>query len=207
MNRYLYCAPLFVGLLTSFGLAQEPPREEPKPQKVSRFFAELQRVGDSYEKGSTMAATKLAQKKLVAQIDDEFNGRLVKFTTKVHGVTWKDGVAEVTTEAEFPTANERGKSSIQVMRSQPFELLMGEEDAAAIEPGDKVEFVGRLDFHPWRWGAVGRATKTQQMYNLRHQSLGPGYLGTFTTSEFAIELNGKEVVPKWKRDPAAERDG
>jgi hypothetical protein len=110
----------------------------------------------------------------------------------VREVRWKDGVAEVYTESFLrKPASGAGRRALKVSRTRPFELTMDEASAAAIRPGARIVFDGRLDFQTGRWGAVGRAMKQQQLYTLNHIELGGLPLGTYTSPNAKILIDGK----------------
>ena len=111
---------------------------------------------------------------------------------------WKNGIAEVYTELELPLdARPNPRQPLRMTRSLPIELDLSQAESAAIKPGEWLVFTGKLIFHPMRVGAVGRSTNTQQMYDVRHEYLGGGYLGTFTSKEYAVEIDGKNVKCRW----------
>jgi len=177
-------------------VANSPKRKKRKVVAAKKWFGSLQSIGRDHQKGETVAQTDVARKKLIEEITKKLSGSSIKFRTKVRGVQWRDGIAKVTTQLEFSTKVTK-KTPLLIDRSQPFEIVMTQAEAAAIKPGDKFEFQGRLTFHARRWGAVGTATHSQQMYSLRHKYISGGYLGTFTSNGFECSIDGKTVVPRW----------
>lgn len=170
----------------------------PRPDTAKRWYLNIQKTGAAYKKSPTIAENDLVRAKLVERIAKDFDGRSIRFRAKVKDVKWKKGIAEIRTETEFPFAKSpTQRQPLRINRFLPFELQMTQEEAVAVRKGQWLEFTGRMKFHPYRHGAVGRSTSTQQLYDLRHEYLGGGYLGTFTATEVACTINGEDVVSRW----------
>ncbi|EMI41713.1 hypothetical protein RRSWK_05810 [Rhodopirellula sp. SWK7] len=166
---------------------------------MKRWVLAIQKTGASYRKANTKAATDLERASLIDAIRDEFSGRSLTFRTKIREVRWKNGIAQVLTEPEFLVAKPSLMKPLRIVRSQPFEFEMPQETAVRIQPGTWLKFTGELEFHPRRYGAVGRSTDSQQMYDLRHEYLSGGYLGTFTTTHFSCTIDGVDAKPRWAK--------
>ncbi len=177
-----------------------------KALSINHWLRKLQATGRILnDKATTDAAKSIARKELVEEISKSFDGTKVEFRTRVTSVKWKDGIAKVSTQVEFQSKTSK-RSPLIVERSQPIELELTEDEAAKIAPGARLKFEAKLKFHPRRWGLVGQATSSQQMYGLRHKLFGnTGHVGTFTTTEFTCSINGKEMTPRWVAK-AAESD-
>ena len=170
----------------------------PKADTAKKWYREIQKLGASYKKASTQAKTDLLRSKLIEDLKKQFDGRTLQFQTKVREVRWKKGIAEIYTAPEIPfSAKISPRIPLKINRGQPIELDLTQEEAAAIQPGDKLQFTGQLIFHPRKWGAVGRSTKSQQLYSLRHEFLLGGFLGTFTTKKFEVKIKGEKVPCHW----------
>ena len=177
-----------------------------KPKSAKKWFGELQAVGRKYQKGETIAQTDVARNELIQNITADLDGSSIKFRTKVREVKWKDGIAKISTQLEFSTEVDR-RSPLRITRVAPIEIEMTQDEAAKIAPGQRIEFSGELTFHPRRWGAVGVATSSQQMYSLRHEFIAGGYLGTFTSSKFICTIDGNDVTPRWVAKPKRAAGG
>ena len=108
-------------------------------------------------------------------------------------------LAKIFTEPEFVTSKPSLRQPLRIVRSQPIEITMTQEEAIHIQPGTWLTFTGELKFHPQKYGAVGRSTESQQMYDLRHEYLGGGYLGTFTTTKFECTIDGEKANCRWEK--------
>ena len=220
ISRLLLIALLLANLLASPALAQElvpkhsttekaekpgEPKVEvkPKPVSIKKWLAGVQRLGRTYDAGETDVQRSLSRASLIDELSEGSNGVWIKFRTKVKKVSWKDGFASVTTVQEFKNTVSK-KTPLRVTRLQPIELTMTQEEAAAIKPGEKFEFIGKLKFHPGKWGLVGKAVGAQQMYEVRHKYLGGGYLGTFTATDLQCTLGRKQVQPRYAQKDAAD---
>ena len=209
---------IFAGIDAFAYQAEEPKRTETKtiekaeitkptkPKSAKKWFGELQAVGRKYQKGETIAQTDVARSELIQNITTDLNGSSMKFRTKVREVKWKDGIAKISTQLEFSTEVDR-RSPLRITRVAPIEIEMTQDEAAKIIPGQRIEFSGELTFHPRRWGAVGVATSSQQMYSLRHEFIAGGYLGTFTSSNFRCTIDGNDVTPRWAAKPKKAAGG
>ena len=118
----------------------------------------------------------------------------------VKEVRWKGSYAEVYTEAFLPVP-ERGtpKPALSIYRTLPFELTMDEETAAAIEPGMPIVFRGTLEFQAKQYGAPGRTLKVQQMHTIKHNELPGTPLGTYTSPDCLVAIDGKVFRPRWAK--------
>ena len=181
-------------------VASKPPQ---KPTSAKKWVSELQRVGREHRKGKTSAATDLVRAKLIKKIAETMDGNSIKFRTKVREVRWKKGIASVFTEATFD-AKKTKRNPIILSRTLPFEIMMTQAEAAAIVPGQRFEFRGKLKFHPGKWGSVGPSTNSQQLYTIRHESIGSLFLGTFTTTDYECTIDRIAVKPRWASDQGKE---
>lgn len=177
-------------------VAAAPKSKKVKPLVAKKWIKKIQAIGAEYEKGDTQAQADLARSQLVESIAKSLDGSAIKIRTKIKEVSWEKGFANVLTEREYDS--KVGKQTpLRITRNTPIEIKMTQVEAAAIVPGQRLEFNGQLKFYPRRWGAVGKATSSQQMYALRHEYLGGGYLGTFTSTNFECFIDGKKVQPRW----------
>ena len=183
--------------------ADAPKSQKTKPLAAKKWFKKIQAIGADYEKGDTQAQADLARSQLIESIANSMDGSAIKIRTKIREVRWRKGFAEVRTEREYDTKLGK-KTPLRIVRITPIEIKMTQVEAAAIVPGQRLEFNGQLKFHPRRWGAVGRSTNSQQMYDLRHEYLGGLYLGTFTSTNYECLINGKKVQPRWTVMPSED---
>ena len=174
-----------------------------KPTSVKKWVSKLQRVGREHRKGETSAATDLARTELIKEITETMDGSSIKFHAKVREVRWKKGIASVFTEATFDGKKSK-RNPIILSGTLPFEIVMTQAEAAEIAPGQRFEFRGKLKFHPRKWGAVGPSTKSQQLYTIRHESIGSLFLGTFTTTDYECTIDRIAVKPRWASDQGKE---
>jgi len=188
MRLFTFCC------LLSFFVAQADT-EDAIPG--AKWYERLQAIGAKHDRGSTAAQNNLARKKLVAEIEAVGDLKVeMEFTVK--DVRWKEGVAEVYTQKFAPPVDARATQPlIKITRTLPFELKMDEESAATIEPGDRIQFNGTLNFHPWKWGAVGRTVEAQQMHTLNHSRLGGAALGTYTSADCVVTIEGTAHPIRW----------
>lgn len=177
-------------------LRDTPTTRRLKTVSTKKLFGELQKLGREYSKGGTSIQTETARAELVERIAEVAEGKKLKLRSRVREVRWKDGFAQIYTEPTFSSKVSR-KAPLRISRLLPFEIEMTQAEAGEIAVGTRFDFEGVLEFHPLKWGAVGPSIGAQQMYDLRHEYLGGGYLGTFTTKEYEIEVGGATVTPHW----------
>jgi hypothetical protein len=185
-------------ILLSLCLVMLPAVADEAPKPLSSWITQLQTLAGRHRKGDTQAQTDATFEAFVAALAKEHEGRAIQFTTTIKDVKWKDGIATLVTEDEYgklpaPTPG----APLRIFRSHPFELRMSQADAVAIKAGTALRFTGRVNFHAGRWGTVGTATKSQQLYTLRHQYLNQGFAGTFTSSDGKYQVGGTEYPSRW----------
>jgi hypothetical protein len=162
-----------------------------------KWIQEMQAIGVRYRKGATTAETNVAKEALVDALNASQAGRTVGLTTYVKDVTWREGVATIKTQRREPLPPETPLAPLHVIDTSTFDLMVSEADALAIKPGMRLELEGKLDFHPYQWGAVGGSTKSQQLSTLTHKSFAGTFLGTFTTKAYRVKVGGKEYRGRW----------
>lgn len=170
--------------------------DEAKP--LSSWITQLQTLAGKHRKGTTDVQTQAAHDAFLDALIKEHDGKVIQFTAVIKNVKWKEGVATITTDAEYgklpaPTA----AAPLSLFRGHPFELAMPEADALAIKPGTPFRFTGSVQFHRGQWGGVGPANKAQQLYTLRHTTLSIHYAGTFTSRDARFKVGAKEYRSKW----------
>ncbi len=170
-----------------------------KPDSIKKWMLSVQKIGAKYGKGSTQLETERRIEAMIAEFTKEIDGSVIEFKVQIQEVKWKDGVATVTTQNELPLPKSPTAAMPFSFLRSALEFDMVQDAAAKLKPGDWLTFKGKLKFHPGRWGSVGVATKSQQMYTLRHKFLGVGYLGTFTTTEYACQIDREDVVGHWAK--------
>ena len=174
----------------------EPNQTQAVP--LRRWYNKIQAVAAKYRKAGSTAQTDIARGQLIDTLDESHNGRKITFATEVQNVTWKDGTASITVEPELGVPREpTPRHPLRLNRSSTLDVVAIEDQALQIKPGARLTFTGVLTFHPRKWGAVGRATKSQQMYSLRHKYLGGVYLGTFTSTDYEIKINNEPFAGRW----------
>lgn len=159
---------------------------------IQQWFYSIQKFAFSYRPKSTQAATKLEYDRLMENLDKEFDPSKVKFRVKVTGVTWANGTAKIYTENELPLVK---GANLQIHRRAPFEVVLTEEQSAAIRPGTLFEFEGTMTFQKGGWGTTSRC---QQLYQVDHKEFRiAGVLGTFVSRDYKCLLGGIEVPGRW----------
>jgi len=186
--------PLLVLLL----LLPATLRAADAPKALTTWITQLQTLAGKHRKGDTTAASDAAARAFSDAVVKEHDGKQIQFSVAIKDVKWKDEIATITTEAEYgklpaPTAT----APLRLYRVTPFEVRMTEVEALAIKAGTKLRFTGRLTFHPGQYGAVGATTKSQQLYEIRHEYLGALTGGTFTSNECTYHIGGKQYRSKW----------
>jgi hypothetical protein len=83
-------------------------------------------------------------------------------------------------------------------RVDSFDILATKEEALKIKPEMPFLFRGKVQFHPHSWLGVGTATKSQALYMFRCSRLSPDCVGTFTKSEYEIEIGNKVYPGRWQ---------
>jgi hypothetical protein len=162
-----------------------------------KWIQEMQAIGVRYRKGATTAEMNVAKEALVDALNASQAGRTIGLTTYVKDVTWREGVATIKTQRREPLPPETPLAPLHVIDTSTFDLMVIEADALAIKPGMRLELEGKLDFHPYQWGAVGGSTKSQQLCTLTHKSFNGTFLGTFTTKAYRVKVGGKEYRGRW----------
>ncbi|WP_253159338.1 hypothetical protein [Stieleria tagensis] len=196
---------LIPGLLDSdsirlAGAAEPVAGEANDAVPVRKWLNSIQKLGASYQPGKTTIATDIQRDELISAIAKKFDGSAILIKAKVKDVQFRDGVASISTEPEFGSQPKRSMSWPLILnRSERLELAISKAEAAAIDPGDLLEFTGQLKFHQRRWGAVGRTTNSQQLYSVRHEYLKGLFLGTFTATKCRCKIDGKPVACVWAK--------
>lgn len=168
-----------------------------EPLPVATWQMRVQTLGAKYRKGDTDAATQLARDQMIEAFTKQWQEpATLQVTATIRNVRWKDGVAEVYTERELGPHKTTPQTPITLSRGTPFQMRMTQEEAGAIKAGATMRFEGTLAFHPRRYGAVGAATKSQQLYTLRHHYLAT-YIGTFTSSDCTFTIGGRKYQSRW----------
>ncbi len=171
---------------------------------LATWLTQIQILAGKHRKGDTQAKTDAAFADFKAALAREHDGRKIQFTATIKDVKWKDGIATITTDAEYgklpaPTP----AAPLSLYRSHPFEVLMPHADALAIKAGTTLRFTGSVTFRPGQWLFLTTATKSQPLYTLRHEYLSNAYAGTFTSSDGRFQIKGKEYLSRWGKEPAA----
>jgi len=173
------------------------------PVTLPRWCAQMQYAAAKIRPGDSKLKTDDIRTTYIEQIADSQAGRTLRVRSKVKEVTWKEGVATITIEPEIPKTKPLPRTPLRINRVLNFDIKATKEEALAIRSGAAFELTGVLQFHPRRWGAVGTATKSQQLYDLRHEFLGGGYLGTFTTQSYDVAIGGKTYPGAWNVESPA----
>lgn len=175
------------------------PQTETRPESFVRWQLSLQKLAASFRPKETDVQNKRTTVELIEAIDESTDGVWVEFKSRIKEVKWKEGSATIKTLYEIKSANPTARAPLKLNRSQPFEFAMKEVEASSIRVGDWITIRCKLEFHPRRWGAVGRATHSQQLWDIRYPDLTNIYLGTFTTSEYACTIKRQEFKGTWQR--------
>lgn len=193
MNKSMVC--LWIHALTVLPMLNG---ETTRTLSTSKWYQMMQRLGNKYEKGETGAETKKRWADLVDAIAAANQNVTLIWSAKIKDVRWKEGVAGIYTEVSLDvTKITRKDEKLRLFRTLPFELKMTQSQAIKVKKGMTMKFKGKLIFHPRKWGAVGRATKSQQLYTVRHKTLGGASLGTFTSKEYQCKINNTAFQGVW----------
>ncbi|MCA9269830.1 MAG: hypothetical protein KDA41_15220 [Planctomycetales bacterium] len=197
---------LIFAVLPALAAAQDAPADgivlaaaDSAPPKAAPFdfwHASLQAVAARFPVGDADADPSAAQDALAAAIAQRCAAATVEFHASVRSVRWSDGVAHIETESEIPEVRRLRKvlvfgapQALRVTRVAPIDLVMEQQEAAAIVPGDLLTFRARLTFHPAS-DPIGGDSGEVPIYSIRREASG-GTLGVFASDQYAASIGGK----------------
>ncbi len=203
-RKQLVVLGLVIGLhlLQQFSAFCADPQQ--RPMDVKKWHLALQRMASTYQPGKTKEETDARRKALVEQLKETQEGLIVEFRTTIKDINWEDGIAKLTVDPMLspPRANNR-KMPLRIEWMPTYEVLMTREQASSVKPGMKFGVRANLEFHPNRVGAVGKDTRSQQLLTLYHEQLGGSALGTYTTTQCELFIDGKPAQGRWAPKPDA----
>lgn len=192
----------YLGTLTlnsSFGDVIKSPSRK-KPATLKAWFNQLHAIVREKSQIEPRNDTEKKQfrDELVDEIKKQRDKSVFYFKTKVKNVKWKDGIASIYTEDELKLIRVRPEATtLKAKRSQPFEVLVSHQEAAAIRPGAILRVEAEVVFHKDRFPQTNRTHKAQVLYGLAYSRLGAGYLGVFTTNSYKISVDKTELKSRW----------
>lgn len=193
-------------LLTVAGMCWSLSADESKILPASRVISldawvrELQAIGAKYKPGRTAVENKANTDALVEEIAESQDGRRVRFAATVKNITWKDGLATIS----FSTSTDKSPAPsnqmpLRISRIGDWQIKVDQKTALSLKPQMNLIFEGTLKFHPWKSGAVGLSSNAQQLHSISHDKLNSPCLGTFTSQDYEITINGKSYEGRWQK--------
>ncbi len=200
LGYFMLC--LFPACFWAIGLAEDPkPSPSPRVVSLETWFRELQSIGAKYRKGKTEVENKAAVNAFVEEIKASQEGKRVRFAAVLNNVTWKDGLATIS--FEIPTDKSTSPTAqmpLRISRFGDWQIKVDQKTALAFKPQMVFKFEGTVKFHPWKWGSVGPSANAQQLHSFSHDKLNTSYIGTFTTQDYEISINGKAYQGRWHKE-------
>lgn len=180
--------------------------DDPKPMLSQRvvpletWIRELQSIGAKYKPGKTAVENNASIDALVEEIAESQEGRRIRFAATLKNITWKDGLATIS----FSTSTDKSsvpsnQMPLRINRFGDWQIKVDQKTALALKPQMNLVFEGTVKFHPWRSGAVGTSNNAQQLHSMSHDKLNSQCLGTFTTQDYEITINGKSYEGRWQK--------
>jgi hypothetical protein len=162
------------------------------------WIEDMQEIASQFQKGATTAETDKSITDLIERLKQTQTDREIEVAAVVKNVKWRNGVATISTMREqIEKPADPLSKPLRVYQTYEFEIKASQDEAIAIKPDMPLTFRGRLIFHPSRWGAVGRSTKSQQICTLKHEALTNHHLETFTAKQYEIKIDGRLYPGLW----------
>ena len=179
--------------------ATSQPIQDAVPEQ--RWIEDMQAIASQFQKGATTAETEKSVTDLIERLKQTQANRAVEVVVVVKDVKWRNGVATISTKREqIEKPADPLSKPLRLYQTYEFELNASQAEAIAIKPEMPLVFRGRLIFHPSKWGAVGRSTKSQQICTLKHSAFPNHHLGTFTAKQYEIKIDGRLYPGHWSQN-------
>ncbi|MFN3161906.1 MAG: hypothetical protein ACE37I_21545, partial [Rubinisphaera brasiliensis] len=170
------------------------PDKKPHTITIEEFVFSANKFMLPYRPAATSIATKLAIEEFLEDFHQEFDQTRIKFRAQLKSIRWSNGVCKLYTSDELPKVPS-GRRTLSIDRRHPFEVVMTEDEAAELRPGQVLELEGTVTFSPRSRGYPGRS---QVLYHVSTRRFGTyTIVGAFTTVDYEIRLDREELQPRW----------